>query len=119
MTYCQTVPASDQWNILQPPTITRPAIYLGPAYSHFGHFLAESIGRLWAYRLMADADPLLVFVVPQRVPLMHGQQRFVAGVLRGFSIPLDRVMFVDNPVRIDRVAVPEQRYGFGFLALRK
>lgn len=92
---------------------TGAAIYLGPLLEHFGHFLLESLARLW----FAKAHPELPVVWSCRVgpgathrPEGHLSrwQRDVLELLR-LENP---AMFVDAPARFERLIVPELGYRF-------
>ncbi|MEO1721578.1 MAG: hypothetical protein AAFR84_04165 [Pseudomonadota bacterium] len=36
------------------PVVTGPALYAGPLFNHYGHFLLESLARLWLSRVFPD-----------------------------------------------------------------
>lgn len=95
--------------------IDRPTMFAGLCYTQFGHFIVESIGRLWNYRQMSSCDPFLVYLLPRRLPSSLGGQSFIFDILKGFQIPLDRILFVDKPMRFRKIVIPEQRYGFGMM----
>jgi capsular polysaccharide biosynthesis protein len=90
-------------------------LYGGILYSQFGHFLVESLCRLWAYKHLKDYNISIGFYVPWRKPRYFYNQNFVNQILRGFGIPLNKIRFLDEFLKIKRVIVPAQKYGFGLL----
>lgn len=85
-------------------------IWGGVLWQHFGHFLAESTGRLWAIPRVADADGILF--VPKR-PVVGDQ---VAGFQRGFidqMAPGMPIHVATTPTRVERLVVPGQGFGLG------
>lgn len=80
-------------------------IYLGWYFSHFGHFLSESLARAW---FLEQADPSLRVV-------FHRLGRTVPSgttkrMLEAFGIPMERILLFDEPTRLRRVIIPEQLY---------
>lgn len=83
------------------------AIYLGPLLEHFGHFLLESLSRVW----FARRHPELPVVWSRRVgpgatrgadPLTAWQRDILAAI--GLGNP---AVFVDVPTRFETLIVPE------------
>ena len=78
----------------------RDAIYLGHV-SSIGHFLTETLSRVWVRDACGLADPVWVF---------HGADPRVkpwgAELLRHAGIPLDRLVRYAAPTRLRRVVVP-------------
>ncbi|RAI03717.1 hypothetical protein DLJ53_04340 [Acuticoccus sediminis] len=80
---------------------------LGP---HFGHFLIESLGRLWAADELAGDVRSLVFIVahgPGRTPL----DDFASDVLAALGLTLP-VRSVGRPEVFEELVVPSQLFGF-------
>lgn len=84
-------------------------MFLGPLFGHFGHFLVESICRIWAFEaLQGKIDGVLY------VPKFQNRPEHVAAVYRpflqalGVSAPM---LNVEDPVRVDRLYVPRQGFG--------
>ncbi|MEM9012142.1 MAG: glycosyltransferase 61 family protein [Pseudomonadota bacterium] len=89
-------------------------LFAGPYLSHFGHFFAEGISRLHAYRaLRADIDGI-VFIGRQRGGDSEVGER-AAEVLQvlGVNHP---VRIIAQPTRVDALFVPDQGAGLGLLA---
>ncbi len=80
---------------------------IGP---HFGHFLVESLGRLWAAEHLKGTFNSLVYI------RIHGRKRtpiadFGAGVLAALSLDLP-VHTVVRPTAFAELVVPSQLFGF-------
>jgi hypothetical protein len=91
-----------------------PGIYGGLFFNHFGHFLTESLGRLWAVN---EADPELVSL-PIYVFQLWGKIDlsddgfFVTQTLQLLGIDMARIIIIDRPSIITTLTVPQQKYGF-------
>lgn len=84
-------------------------MFLGPLFGHFGHFLVESICRIWAFdRLRDEIDGVLY------VPKFQNRPDHVANVYRpllqalGVTAPM---VNLDEPTRVDVLHVPQQGFG--------
>jgi hypothetical protein len=84
-------------------------LFLGPLFGHFGHFLVESIARIWAFdRLRGEIDGVLY------VPKFQNRPEHVAGVYRPFLEALGvtaPMVNIEDPVQVDVLHVPEQGFG--------
>ncbi len=91
-------------------TVEGRFLYAGIGRHHFGHFLLESISRLWAMEdERANVDGILV------IP-MHGMD--IESVLRRRFLPFYRILgydrplyLVQEPVQIPQLLVPSQAFG--------
>lgn len=95
-----------------PKTLPGRHLYAGQLWSHFGHFLTESLSRLWALDDLADLPDSILYI-PKRP--QHGRRRprgFQAQVLDvlGVKIP---VHVVRRPTRVEQLLVPGQGFGMG------
>lgn len=98
----------------------RPGVALyagGPDDSHFGHFLTETISRLWWIVDHPDAD---VHLVVNTTPL----EAVNRNILEALGIGEDRILELSEPTRFDAVIVPDQALHLGSgasdpVALRK
>ena len=87
-------------------------LYGGFAFNHFGHFLAETLGRLWAAAEPQYSDmPIFVHPIWGRV-VLGDREGYVATVFDLLGLDPSRVRFITDPIRIARLYVPEQLYGF-------
>lgn len=84
-------------------------MFLGPLFGHFGHFLVESICRIWAFDALRDKIDGVVYV-----PKFQNRPEHVVNVYRpalaamGVTAP---VLNLDEPTRVDRLYVPLQGFG--------
>ena len=90
-------------------------LYGGMAYSHFGHFLCESTGRLWALDHAAEFDG--VVWLPKNALGHPAKQtrhydRFFKALGRG-KLVLTAPQAI---TRIEELVIPEQGFGIGALS---
>ncbi len=95
------------------PKIEGLFLYCGILFNNFGHFLLESIGRLWAYNQFRQSDPYIFFYAPWGLPDYKKKDSYVHQVLKCLNIPLNRLVFFTDIVQLQKVIVPQQKYGFG------
>lgn len=88
-------------------------LYGGIIFNNFGHFLLESIGRLWAYNEYKKFDPYILFYAPWGIPDYTKKDNYMYQLFKGFSIPLNKLIFVKEIARFKTVIIPQQKYGFG------
>ncbi len=92
--------------------LTGTWLFGGMLYAHFGHFLCESTSRLWGLDLPEIEYDGVIFHPKVRLPRMSrliGPTKpwlAVAGCDLPVSAPPD-------PVRVDRLVIPEQGFGTG------
>jgi Glycosyltransferase 61 len=90
-------------------------IWGGVLLNHFGHFLTESTGRLWAIDAVKGPVDGLVFMSKRE----GGAEDVVKGYhkifmdLMGVTLP---IRIIAEPTRIDLLEVPGQGFGIGPLA---
>ncbi|WP_186766666.1 glycosyltransferase family 61 protein [Puniceibacterium confluentis] len=93
-------------------TNTLPGQWLwgGTMRSHFGHFLTESTGRLWALDEIEEPIAGVVFThkCPRTKHLNGFQKRFFD--LMGVNLPIH---VLKAPTRVERLLVPGQGLGLG------
>lgn len=84
-------------------------LFLGPLFGHFGHFLVESISRLWALdHLEAEVDGLVF------VPKFQNRPQHVLDTYRPFLELLGAKLPVRNlehPTLVEELHVPLQGFG--------
>ncbi len=85
-------------------------LFLGPLFGHFGHFLVESIARIWAFgRLAGQVDGVLF------VPKFQNRPEHVLATYRPFlealGVTAARMLNVEDPTRVERLYVPPQGFG--------
>jgi hypothetical protein len=98
--------------------LLHPGIYGGLFFNHFGHFLVESIGRLWAVNgpdpEMASL-PIYVFELWGKINL-GDEQHFVSQILRLLGVDIGRIITIDEPSIISMLVIPQQKYGWHLIA---
>lgn len=91
-------------------------IYAGPMFIHFGHFLAESIHRLWALEYICKHDGIQVDSVlllnqprPRLKRLLAPQLPPIClAVLEYLGVPKSKIQFVTDLTRVENLIVPQQ-----------
>ncbi len=85
-----------------------PALYAGPFFFQYGHCLAESIHRLWAW-LEYPGEFNKVLVCPQWLPIPQRQMApHVPQLLDYFGIPVDLRQYIKQPLHVGKLIVPAQ-----------
>lgn len=85
-------------------TLDEEVVYLGRLYSSYGHFLLESLSTTW-FLTQVDPSVRVVFHLP---PGSRGRSRaWATPILAAFGIPRDRIIPLDQPIRVRRAYVPE------------
>lgn len=96
---------------IEPPSsvdvITGPVVYGGYLPKHFGHFLLESLVRLWAYGTL-ELGPL-PFVHTRTTFHVHEKELLEAALLPHGAAHLS----ITRPTRLTSVLVPEQGIELG------
>lgn len=79
-------------------------LYLGHYMSHYGHFLLETLSTFWNYENMDAYDQFLFH------PFVFGSSLvpFAQACFDAFCIPVDRIMMVEEAMRLDHVTIPER-----------
>jgi len=87
------------------PVFDGEVAYVGPLSNHYGHFVSESIGRLW----YANEDPA--------IPLLtHELDRFSTATcyldhfFQGAELAPGRLFAFDRPTRLRRVVLPRPSF---------
>lgn len=97
-----------------PPRLSGRHLYGGTLFFHFGHFLTESLSRLWA---VADSGARSVLFTPKSLrgrqpPDPAGWQAEILHRL-GVTLPV-RILY--EPVEVEDLLVPAQGFGLGRLS---
>ena len=86
-------------------------IWGGQVFAHFGHFLCESIARLWAARLH-EADSIVFIGRHEDLRRFSPwQERFLE--LMDLKLP---VQILTEPTEVEELLVPGQGFGLGMIA---
>ena len=93
-------------------TLSGTWLFGGMLYAHFGHFLCESTARLWGLDLPGLTFDGVIFHPKARLPrmsrLINPTRPWLA--VAGCTLP---VAAPPDPVRVQRLVVPEQGFGTG------
>lgn len=116
------VPASVTWRggraMMAAPARPEPAavlkgrhLFAGQLWAHFGHFIAESLSRLWALDALEEPVESIIFIPkrPGRTMSLKPFQREFLDLL-GIDIP---VQILTEPTQVEQLVVPGQGFGLG------
>jgi capsular polysaccharide biosynthesis protein len=87
----------------------RPGLhyFAGAAFGHFGHFLLEGLSRWWLLPLLPESvRASLRFVLYDDRPLHPWQLE----VLERLGVASDRLVYLTEPMRFERMVVPAMAY---------
>ena len=96
------------------PTLRGRYIFGGIFYGHFGHFIVESLARLWAQDAVEGPIDGMIFTpknpgFPEKSVLqLQGRAQAL-----GLQVPL---LVANEPTRVEYLCVPKQGFGMGELA---
>ncbi len=95
-------------------TLAGRHLFAGQMWNHFGHFLAESLSRLWALDHLKNPVESIVFIPkrPGGATAPKGYQKAFLDLL-GVSLP---VRVLARPTRVEQLVVPGQGFGLGPIA---
>lgn len=81
--------------------VDEDVIFLGPLHRHYGHFILESVARLWPLMDGRYADMKCVYISDE------GEDRFIE-FFDLFGLHADRRTRISEPTKFRSVIVPEQ-----------
>lgn len=91
------------------------SLYGGVYFDHFGHFLVESLGRLWCARTH-DLQSCDIFINPiWGATHLADPTSFAMRTFGLLGIDGERIKTITEPTLFRRLVVPEQLYGFADL----
>jgi capsular polysaccharide biosynthesis protein len=84
--------------------VDEEVVYLGWLFSHYGHFLMQSLARTW---VLPQLDPALrvIFHHPSRAAWQPPE--WALRMLEAFGVPPERILTLEVPTRVRRLIVPE------------
>lgn len=88
-------------------------LYGGMLYNHFGHFLLESTGRLWAAGMVEDKVRGELFLLKKQVTRPNRFIRPMRPMLSLFGARPKRAQGVIAPLRVERLVLAPQGFGTG------
>ncbi len=81
--------------------------FAGAAWEQFGHFVLEGLSRWWLLPLLPDAvRRQLRFVLYNHRPL----QRWQLELLEGLGVTAERLVYLAEPMRFERMIIPSIAY---------
>ena len=88
------------------PKLKGNTFYLGVWMGHYGHFITETLSRLWMYKDIKHYDNLVAFpfIFNHRKPIEDYQAYF----LHLLDIPSKKIQTLRKPLRFDNITIPEQ-----------
>jgi len=102
------------------------AIFGGYLFRHFGHFMHESLSRLWwlgkgtcinplvnqtKSRLQAEAGDVVFFMPPSWGEVGKGLPTYMVEVLTGLGLPIERIRILEKPTHLRHLLIPAQCWG--------
>ena len=85
-------------------------LYAGQLWAHFGHFLCESLPRLWALGHAGQLDGIVF--LPKRPGRVEALSAWQHEMFDLFDLGLP-VRVLDRPTRVEELVVPGQGFGIG------
>jgi Glycosyltransferase 61 len=100
---------SDEQQTIAAQDVPGTVVYGGPLFAHFGHFLAESLHRLWpvfADPALAQARIAFHSFTFGRPPVSMAP--WMVDVLAYLNIDASRCIMIDRPMRFEKLVVATQ-----------
>ena len=88
----------------------------GISYGHFGHFILESLSRIWALDEVGDKIDGIVFTPKRSNPNCQRVLEVYGPLIRALGIEV-RGHVTNTPVRVEKLYVPRQGIGMSDLTL--
>lgn len=105
-----TIPPKAEYQVQSEKYLQGTWLFGGAIYGHFGHFLCESISRLWGLELKDYRLDGIVFH-----PAIRGQSiDHIARLSKSWFAMLEcnlPIHFSEAPVRVEKLIIPEQGFG--------
>lgn len=112
----------------QSKAIESSAIFGGYLLRHFGHFLHESLSRLWWLGQGEASNPAIdgirrrlqleegdvVFFMPHWLDGGKDLPPYMAEVLTGLGLPIERIRILVDATHLRHLLIPAQCWGFDF-----
>lgn len=116
--------AAQSWQ--EAETLEEPAIYGGFLIRHFGHFIHESLSRLWwlapgegmerpaqdASQLLQHLDADVVFFMPEWLDNGKDLLPYMEEILALLGLPARRIRILQRPLRFRQLWIPACVWGF-------
>lgn len=85
-------------------------MYGGVLFGHFGHFLMDSLARVWASERLADRIDSILFTPKTNAGNIANMLKVQTPLFRALGVE-SRIQLVTEPTRVDRLFVPYQGIG--------
>ena len=86
-------------------------LYAGPLWAHFGHFLTESVSRLWAVETAGPIDG--VIFTPKRAATGSAVEAYHHAFFESLGLVDVQICVLTEPTQIQELVVPGQGFGLG------
>ena len=98
----------EKTNIKEAKFVDKEVVYLGQLKNHWGHFIIDSISRLW----FALQDPSKYTYVYLGTALYIGEEihKNIYEFLRLFGIDKSQILYITKPTIFRKVIIPEMSY---------
>lgn len=83
-------------------------IYLGWFFLHYGHFLMESISRLWVLNFLPNNNYKFLFNTYKNGVNYFNEKGWVLELLKCFGISSEDVIFAEDKTCFERLIIPSQ-----------
>lgn len=91
-------------NVAPALTIDEDVVYLGWLFSHYGHFLMQSLARIW---ILSEVGPSVRVIFHAANPEQSQPTAWAQRILTAFGAPPDRILTLHEPARLRRLIVPD------------
>ena len=93
-----------------PEKIYGSHLYLGHLNHHFGHFMEECLGRIWACKeYNNNVDNFIFIVTSKNVEL----KPFILEIFHLFKIDVNKIKLVNKFITVENLIIPESASWFG------
>lgn len=102
----ETLVSAPSASVAEAPAVTveEDVVYLGWLFGHYGHFLMQSLARVW---YLTEVDPSVKVIFHAANPEQARPTAWAQRMLTAFGVPPERILTLDAPARIRRLIVPE------------
>jgi len=88
-------------------TIDEEVVYLGWLFNHYGHFLMQSLSRVW---FLSELEPSIKVVFHHPSATWARLAAWTQRMLTAFGVQPDRILTLEAPTRLRRLIVPESLF---------
>ncbi len=88
--------------------------YIGPFINQFGHLITQTLSRAWAYNEYKDIVDKIIILGRSTNDTIEKLPKHVLDLFDFFNLDYDKILFVTDPVQIEKLIAPAQSHGIGF-----